>query len=135
MRSDDNDIFDDDKLWEELNGADSERRRTALRVLDALGKLAVLRTVSHQLRYDLVWEQIYSTTLLHQDTQRGDGDVLCDAAAAACDELSQLVELRATAEDPTTAVDRRWARAVAIKMRARLVQIRRLSGRREVANG
>jgi len=135
MSRGDDDIFNDDQLWDELNGPDGERRQTAIRVLDALGKLAVLRTVTQHVRYDLVWERIYDAKLLHRDTQRGDGDVLCDAAAEAWDELSQLIELREMAKDPATAADRRWARAVAIRMRARIAEIRRLAARLEVANG
>jgi len=129
MSRGDDDIFNDDQLWDELNGPDGERRQTAIRVLDALGKLAALRTVTQHVRYDLVWERIYDAKLLHRDTQRGDGDVLCDAAAEAWDELSQLIELR------EMAADRRWARAVAIRMRARIAEIRRLAARLEVANG
>ena len=135
-RSDGNQIFDDNRLWEELNGSDGERRGAAIRVLDALGNLAVLRAVAHGARYDEVWERIYDVALLHRDTQRGDGDVLCDAAAAAWDELSQLIELREAAKDPSTQANRKWARAVAIRMRARLAELRcDLAAQLEAANG
>jgi hypothetical protein len=128
-------IFDDDKLWEELNGSDSERRSAAIRALDALGTLAMLRTITFGLRYDEVWKHIYEASLLHRDTRRGDGDVLCDAAAEV-GELSQLIELREYAQNPTTEADRKWARAVAIRMRARLAELRRgLAAQLEAANG
>lgn len=110
MSRSDDDMFDDDRLWDELNGPSRERRRAAIRVLEALGKLALLRTVELRIPYDLVWKRIYDAKLLHRDTQGGDGDALSDAATEARDELGQLIELTRRDHEPPPAAEQKWAR-------------------------
>lgn len=56
----DGQIFDDDTLWDELNGADGERHQAALQTLDAVGELAALRAAADSnLSFNDAWQEVF----------------------------------------------------------------------------
>lgn len=124
-RHDEEPIFDDDKLWDELNGDDAERRQAALRVLDALGELASLRAAADRMTYDQAWDDIFDWSLLRWDLEDDGDKPMHEAAWRVWNEVTRLAALRDSKDVVTTEADRRWAKELCAKIHARLAEMSR----------
>ena len=124
MRTQQERIFDDDTLWEELNGSDRDRRVTALRALEALGELAILRSAARSIAYSEIWNTIYDHAQLCADLHDESDKRVHRAAWHVWDEITHLVALRDVATKPTPREDKEWARELRAKIHARLQAMR-----------
>ena len=126
---DDGRIFDDDTLWEELNGEDGNRRKAALQTLDAVGELAALRAAADRnLSFNDAWHEVFDWDLLRVDLEEDGNRELHEAAWRMWEAVMHLNALRDVAEGELTEDDKHWAKELAAKIRKRLNDMRLAAG-------
>ena len=126
---DDGQIFDDDTLWEELNGADGGRRQAALQTLDAVGELAALRAAADSnLSFNDAWQEVFDWDLLRVDLEEDGNREIHEAAWRMWEAVMHLSALRDVADGELTGDDKRWAKELAAKVRKRLNDMRLAAG-------
>jgi hypothetical protein len=121
-------FFDDDRLWAELERPEGERKRSALRAVDALAELAWLRARADGEPFVIVRRTIYDWDLLRADLHGTHGGELRDAALRAWEEVNHLVALREAEDGAATDEVRQCARELVDWVRDRLEDVPRAAG-------
>lgn len=111
---DDSQIFDDDKLREELNEPEGERREAAIAAYDALATLAERRAFRLDLGYEAVRADIYNRRQLWIDLRSPDENTR-KRAHSVIDTVAHVAALREVAIGETT-VEMRATAARLVKL-------------------
>ena len=123
-------LFTDERLWAELEIADSERREAAVAAIDALAQLASLRAKQRGTSFIEERQWIYDIERLHDDVKRGDVALHAPALRVG-DDVGHLQGLIAIAEEPITDEDRAWATKVRESLLAKIAEMERAAEKRE----